>query len=48
MLLPGDWGQGKNCTLFMFNNAPGDADDPTNRNPKERVMSVMKLTSELM
>ena len=29
MLLPGDWGQGKNCTLFMFNNTPGDADDNT-------------------
>ena len=34
MLLPSDWGQGKNCTLFMFNNAPGDADDPTHTNPK--------------
>ena len=34
MLLPGDWGQGKNCTLYMFNNAPGDADDPSYRNPK--------------
>ena len=29
MVLPGDWGQGKNCTLYMFNNAPGDADDPS-------------------
>ena len=29
MLLPGDWGQGKNCTLFMVNNTPGDADDNT-------------------
>ena len=34
MLLPGDWGQGKNCTLYVFNNVPGDADDPTNRNPR--------------
>ena len=34
MLLPSDWGQGNNCTLFMFNNAPGDADDPNYRNPK--------------
>ena len=34
MVLPGDWGQGKNCTLYMFNNAPGDADDPSYRNPK--------------
>ena len=34
MLLPGDWGQGKNCTLFMFNNVPsGKADDPQYRNP---------------
>ena len=34
MLLPEDWGQGKNCTLFMFNNVPGDIDDPEFRNPK--------------
>ena len=34
MLLPSDWGQGNNCTLFMFNNASGDADDPSYRNPK--------------
>ena len=34
MLLPGDWGQGKNCTLFMFNNVGGDSDDPKYRNPK--------------
>ena len=34
MVLPSDWGQGKNCTLYMFNNAPGDADDPSYRNPK--------------
>ena len=34
MLLPGDWGQGKNCTLFMFNNVAGDSDDPKYRNPK--------------
>lgn len=39
MLLPGDWGQGKNCTLFMFNNVAGDADDPSYRNPRH-----MKLT----
>ena len=31
---PGDWGQGENCTLFMFNNVPGDADDPEYRNPR--------------
>ena len=34
MMRPGDWGQGKNCTLFMFNNVPGDADDPEYRNPR--------------
>lgn len=34
MILPGDWGQGKNCTLYVFNNVPsGDADDPHYRNP---------------
>ena len=34
MLLPSDWRQGNNCTLFMFNNAPsGKADDPKYRNP---------------
>ena len=27
MIKPSDWGQGKNCTLFMFDNVPsGDAD----------------------
>ena len=36
MLLPSDWGQGKNCTLFMFNNVPsGNADDPQYRNPRQ-------------
>ena len=35
MLLPEDWGQGKNFTLFMFNNVPGDADDPEFRNPRQ-------------
>ena len=34
MLLPGDWGHGKNCTLYMFNNAPGDSEDSSVRNPK--------------
>ena len=32
MMRPGGWGQGKNFTLFMFNNVPGDADDPEYRN----------------
>ncbi|CAH3173311.1 unnamed protein product [Porites lobata] len=36
MLLPSDWGQGNNCTLFMFNNVPsGKADDPQYRNPRQ-------------
>ena len=36
MLLPGDWGNGKNCTLFMFNNVPSQkADDPEYRNPRQ-------------
>ena len=35
MLLPEDWGQGKNCTLFIFNNVPGDADDPEFRNSRQ-------------
>ena len=36
MMLPSDWGQGKNCTLFMFNNVPsGKADDPQYRNPRQ-------------
>ena len=34
MLLPGDWGQGNNCTLYMFNNVPGDSEDPMWRNLK--------------
>ena len=36
MMLPSDWGQGNNCTLFMFNNVPsGKADDPQYRNPRQ-------------
>ena len=36
MLLPSDWGQGKNCTLFLFNNVPsGKADDPQYRKPRQ-------------
>ena len=36
MLLPSDWGQGKNCTWFLFNNVPsGKADDPQYRNPRQ-------------
>ena len=35
MMLPSDWGQGNNCTMFMFNNVPsGKADDPQYRNPR--------------
>ncbi|CAH3150031.1 unnamed protein product [Porites evermanni] len=36
LLLPGDWGQGKNCTLFLFNNVPSEkADDPQYHNPRQ-------------
>ena len=36
MLLPSDWGQGNNYTLFMFNNVPSSkADDPQYRNPRQ-------------
>ena len=36
MLLPSDWGQENNCTLFMFNKVPsGKADDPQYRNPRQ-------------
>ena len=36
MIQPSEWGQGKNCTLFAFNNIPnGDADAPGHRNPRE-------------
>ena len=36
MLLPSDWGQGNNCTLFLFNNVPsGKADDSQYRNPHQ-------------
>ena len=36
MLLPSGWGQGKNCTLFLFNNVPsGKADDPQHRNLRQ-------------
>ena len=36
MLLPSDWGQEKNCTLFLFNNVPsGKADDPQYRNTRQ-------------
>ena len=34
MMLPHDWGEGTNCTLFMFNNVAGDAADPEHRNPR--------------
>ena len=35
MILPSDWAQGKNCTLHVSNNVPGDADDPYYRNPRQ-------------
>ena len=36
MLKPGDWGNNKNCMLYLFNNvAGGDADSPL-RNPQQQ------------
>ena len=35
MILPGDWGQGKNCTLYVFSNVPGEVVDPHYRNPRQ-------------
>jgi len=36
MIQPEDWGEGKNCTLFLFNNVPsGYPDDPQHRNPQQ-------------
>ena len=35
MVKPDEWGHNKNCTLFMWNNAPsGEADEPK-LNPKQ-------------
>ena len=36
MLLPSDWREDNNCTLFMLNNVPsGKADHPQYRNPRQ-------------
>ena len=36
MVKPNEWGQGKNCTFFMWNDVPrGYADSPRHRNPKQ-------------
>ena len=36
VMLPSDWGQGNNCTMFMFINVPsGKADDPQYRNSRQ-------------
>ena len=36
MIKPEEWGYGKTCNLFMFNNVPsGYADDPQHRNPQQ-------------
>lgn len=36
MILPEDWGHGKNCTVFYFNNVPsGDPNNPSVRNPRQ-------------
>ena len=36
MLTPGMWGQGRNCTLFLFNNTVNGNADGTLLNPKQR------------
>ena len=36
MLTPGMWGQGRNCTLFLFNNTANGNADGTLLNPKQR------------
>ena len=43
MIRPGDWGQGKNCTLFMFNNVPGNANDPEYTNPRLKGRSGVSM-----
>ena len=36
MIRPDDWGEGKRCTLFYFNNvASGDPNSPLYRNPRQ-------------
>ena len=35
LLQSDDWGQGKNCTLFMFNNAAEDVDSGHTRSPRK-------------
>ena len=36
MIFPSDWGDGKNATIFYFNNVPGgNPNDPTVRNPRQ-------------
>lgn len=36
MILPADWGEDKNCTIFYFNNVPGgNPNDPSVRNPRQ-------------
>ena len=36
MIHPSDWGEGKNGTIFYFNNVPsGNPNDPTVRNPRQ-------------
>ena len=38
-LLTSDWGQGNNCTLFLFNNVPsGKANNPQYRIPVNLAM----------
>ena len=36
MLRPSDWGEGKSCTIYLFNNVPGDNPNrPDVRNPPQ-------------
>ena len=44
MVKPDEWGQDKNCTLFMWNNVPsGDADSPL-LNPKQTGAVRLEIT----
>ena len=45
MVQPEDWGEGKTCTLFMFNNVPsGFPDDPNYRNPQQTGIVRYQIT----
>ena len=45
MLRASDWGQGKNCTLYMWNNVhSGNAGSPEHRNPKQFASVKIDMT----